>query len=422
MVESAALTWRPQLQQQQQEGGAPAPAAAPVTPAGGPTGGPTDASHGAEAPARPPVYETLGEDDQIIYDLRREHDAKALASTPDEPHAPTKPGKAGKAGKGAKVEKQDPPAPEAAPPTTAIVKYKSPEEAVSAIVAAVESGDAKKIAKALGKPEAFLEVSDAKWMAFREQQNAVRERDKQVTAREHEFNRLVAEARTEYGPAIKAAKAYRDGDMTAFVTLVQELTGERYDDAQRKVIQGELAVDPAIRKLRDELAAERAERKREREEERAAADAERKKAEQQTQYAKAVEAVAAELANHRVSKLKGFERAVLSKVRDSWDPAEREYTMSFEEAADAIMAERDEEAAALGYQRPAPALPPAPAAPPARQLPAAAPAPSVPPRGRSADARPADLEPWADPKAPDMDDDEIIESIKRDIKAGRLRT
>ncbi len=90
--------------------------------------------------------------------------------------------------------------------------------------------------------------------------------------------------------------------------------------------------------------------------------------------------------------------------------------MSFAEAADAIMSERDEEAAALGYQRPGELA----AAQSQGKAPTPA-APSVPPRSRAADARPADVEPWADPDAEDMDDDAIIESIKRDVKAGRLK-
>lgn len=397
MTESAALTWRPQLQQQQQEGAAAPPAAPVATPA------PPAATEAPTAPAAAPVvHETLSEDEQIIYDLRREHDAKVLEATPTEP-LPAK--------KKAKGEKQEPepaaPPVEIVPTTAGPVKYKSPEEAVSSIVAAIESGDAKRIAKALGKPEAFLDTSNAKWVAFREQQNAVRERDKQVTQREHEFNTKIAEARAEFGPAIKAAKAYRDGDLTAFVTLVQELTGDRYDDAQRKVIRGEIAIDPATRALREEIAA----LKRERQAEKEAAEAARRTDEQKAQYERAIEAVSNELAGHRVSKVKGYQREILNRVRDSWDPADNAYTLSFEEAADAIMAERDAEAEALGYQRPAPAPPPAPPAPP----------PGMPPRARAADARKPDVEPWADPDAEDMDDDAIIESIKRDVKAGRLK-
>lgn len=403
------LRWVSQAQQRNHEGAAPA-AAVPST--GESTGATSDASQGGEAPAASPVYETLSDDDRIIHELRAEHAAKTLAPTPAPPATQKKRAEgAGAEESGAKPGAE--PAP-ATPATTAIVKYESGEAAVTAIVAAIESGDAKKIAKALGKPDSFVEVSDAKWMAFREQQNAVRQRDKHLTQREHEFNTRLAEARTEFGAAIKAAKAYRDGNYAEFVTLVRELTGDAYDDAQRKVIEGEIAVDPSVRKLREELAALRAEQAKEREEARKAQQTEQQKA----QYERAVEAVSQELVGHRVAKVKGYQREVLNRVRESWDPAEKAYTMSFAEAADAIMAERDAEAEALGYQRPAPALPAAPSAP---ALPAAAPTPSVPPRARAADARPADLEPWADPKAPDMDDDQIIESIKNDIKTGRLK-
>ncbi len=280
---------------------------------------------------------------------------------------------------------------------------------MSAIVAALESGDPKKIAKAIGKPEKFLEVTDAKWMAFREQQNAVRERDKQITTREHDYNEKVAGIRKEYGAAVKAAQAYREGRLSEFVTLVQELTGERYDDAQRKVIQGEIALDPNTKAMREEIAA----LKRERAAEKAELEKAKQTQTQQEQFQRAVDAVTADLASHRVSKVKGYQRDVLSRVRNSWDGSD--YTMSFEEAADAIMDEKDAEAEALGYAR-APALQAAPAP---RQLPAST--GTVPPRSRAADARPADKEPWEDPSQPDMTDDEILESIRRDLKSGRLK-
>lgn len=324
MTETPVLKWQAQTQEQQQEGGAPSPAPAPaaaspvVPPAGGPAGGAGGASPSVEAPAGPPTYETLGEDEQIIFDMQREYEAKKIAETPAEQLRAKKKGKSEKqepAPAAPPAAETPPPAPDA--PAGALVKYGTPKEAIDAIVAAIDSGDPKKIAKALGKPEAYLDASNAKWVAFREQQNAVRERDRQVTQREHEFNTRRAEAVAEFGPAIKAAKAYRDGDLTAFVTLVQELTGESYDEAQRKVIKGELAIDPAVRKLRDELAAERAERKREREEERAAAEAARQTAAQQENYERAIKAVADELAGHRVSKVKGYQREVLNRVRES---------------------------------------------------------------------------------------------------------
>jgi len=113
------------------------------------------------------------------------------------------------------------------------------------------------------------------------------------------------------------------------------------------------------------------------------------------------------LAGHRIAKLPRFQEQVLAKVRQSWDPVDRAYTMSFADAADAIVEERAAEAEALGYR---PALP-APAARAARP-------PSLPSRSRAADARTPEAEPW---ETEDLDDDQIIASIRRDIKAGRLK-
>lgn len=359
---------------------------------------PTAPAPSAEVPVaqeikQPATYETLSEDDQIIFDLKAEHAAKVNGDSDESVEEPVKEVKDKKSTKD-KTPPKD---------TQSTVKYNTAEEAVSSIVAALESGDPKKIAKAIGKPEKFLEVTDAKWMAFREQQNAIRERDKQVTQREHAYNENVAAIRKEYGAAVQAAKAYREGKLDQFVTLVQELTGETYDEAQRKVIKGELSLDPNTRELRKEIENLRAERAREKKE----AEEARNKQAQQEQYRKAEEAVTAELASHRVSKVKGFQRDVLSRVRDSWDG--QDYTMSFEEAADLIMAEKDAEAEALGYSR-ANAVPAKPTKQPA--------SPSVPPRSRAVDAREPDGEPWM---TQDMDDDEIIASIARDHKMGRLK-
>ena len=347
-------------------------------------------------------YETLGEDDQIIEDLKREHKAKVAA----EPSPPAKPSKAPAAKPKAGKAKAEPEAPAAAPEAaqgSALVKYGTPKEAIDAIVLAIDSGDPKKIAKALGKPDGYLDSSNAKWVAFREQQSAIRQRDRDLTEREHRYNEGMAAARKEFGTAIGAAKAYRDGDLKQFVTLIQELTGERYDDAQRKVISGELAIDPGMKALRSEIAELRAERAKER----AEADKAQQERDRATQYERAVEAVTEELAGHRVTKLKGFQRDVLTRVRDSYDPSEKTYTLSFHEAADAIMAERDAEAEALGYSRAAPALP---AAPSPRSV--------IPPRSQATDARPPDGEPWM---VSDLTDDEILEGIARDIKSGKLK-
>lgn len=375
---TSELQFRPQLQEQHQEGEGAA--------TGAPAAAPNEAAAGNHN-AAPTAQQALSDDDKIIEDLRREHFAKK-GNTEDP--VKTKDKKNTK-----KVDEK----------STAIVKYGTPEDAISAITKAVEAGDDKALARALGKPESFLETSEAKWKVFREQQNAVRERERTVKQREHTFSENYAAAKKELGPILLAQKAYADGKYDQFVTLIQEITGESYDEAQRKVIKGEIALDPETKRTRAELKALRdelaAEKKKQQEQ--------GSKENQQAQLAKAMDAVGEELAGHRVAKVKGFQRMVLDRVRDSWDANEETYTMGFEEAADAIMSDKDAEAESLGYRR---------AQEERAAKPKAEDKPQLPPRARSADARSPDGEEW---EKRDMTDEEIMASIHRDVKSGRIK-
>jgi hypothetical protein len=356
-------------------------------------------------PAAPPPtpQQSIDEDASIIADLRKEHFAKTGAEPKDgEEHEPEeadeepaeteaeeKPEREEKPGNGKPREK------------TAAPKYKTAAAALKAITAALESGDPKKIAAAVGKPESFFNASGAKWAVFREQTKMLKERTKAVAQRETEFNAKLEQARSEYAPVMQAAQAFREGKLDQFVQLIEHITGESYEEATRKVIKGETALSPemkAVRKemaqLKAELAAEKAKKSEQTEQE-----------QRQAQAQRALSMAREELADHPIARLKGFERIVLDRVRQSWDADVEDYTMSLEEAADAIVEERREEARhfSRGKQLPAPA---------------SVRAPQPPPRGRAADARPPDGEPWLQR---DLTEEELVASIERDHRAGRIR-
>jgi hypothetical protein len=338
-------------------------------------------SEGAvETPAS--VESTIyAEDDQIVEALVAEH----LQAT----------------GEAASQEDSDgdgqAPAPEAAPVKGEKVAYKGPsyktgEEAVTKIVEAFESGDLDALAKATGKPKSFFKVSDAKWADFRKKEEAVRGREKAVEAKESNFKYAQAEATKEFGAAIKAAMAYQDGDYESFVTLVQELTKESYDEAQRKVIKGEIALAPEIKE----------ERRKRVEAEKRLAELESKQPKPLTEEEKRQSyftirgKIEAELAGHAVSKIRGFGDLIIEKVRTSYSKEEGTYTMSAAEAADAVLDDKREEARALGLS--------VPEKKPVGKKPAATPQVS---RQRAADARVPDGHQFED------DDDEIIADLKR---------
>lgn len=334
-------------------------------------------------------YGSLSEEDQIIEQIRAEAqnavDDKA-EPVKEKPAAEAKP-KAGETP--AKPSKG--------------TKFETPEAAVEAITAAWEAGDVDKLSKLTGKPKSFFQLNDAKWVAFRQEQAQVRSDKAAVQQERQKLTSDKALAKQEYGAAIQAARAYREGDYEKFVVLVGELAEEAYDVAQRKVIEGHIALDPNTKALRKQLKEQQAQIE-ELKNPKAKPVAEPTPAERRQTYENAVKAVQTELGTHQVSKVKDYERLVLSKVRDSWSERENTYTLSFEEAGDQIVDERRQEAEALGHAAP-------------RKVPAKK-TPELPSRSRAADARPADGERWM---TEDLDDDEIIASLQRDRKAGRLK-
>lgn len=335
-------------------------------------------------------YETLGEDDVIIEQLKKEARTKKDTEV-DEAKPPVDKTKD-------KDKSKDKPA-------ASKTKFETPDAAVDAITKAFETGDVETLSKLTGKPKSFFDLNNEKWATFREKEQAVRIKDQAADLKLGALDKARKEAQAEFGTAIKAAKAYQDGDYEQFAVLVAELAGEDYDTAQRKVIEGAIAVDPATKELR-KLVRDQAKAIEELKNPKAK-DPERPSAEQQAEmYRKASQQVASELEGHAVTKIKGFERMVLDRVRDSYSDADKTYTLGFSEAADQVIEERKSEALALGIV-PKPVV----QKPTERQT-------QIPPRGRAADARAPDGEPWL---TQDLDDDDIIASLERDRKAGRLK-
>jgi len=350
--------------------------------------------------AAPVPSTSVDEDTQIIEDLRREHFAKQErtedseeSEEPEESEESEEPEES-KESEEPKGKDKKGPEPKAKAP-----KYKSAQAAVDAIAKALESGDPKKIAAAIGKPESFLKVSDAKWIAFREKTEALRERTRAVIQRETEFNHRLEKAKSDYGPAIVAAAAYREGNYAQFVELIEQITGDSYDESTRKVIKGETALSPEVKQLRKQIQELRSELQSRQKEPEQTPEQQR-----QQQYQRAVNAVREELAQHPIAKLKGYERLVLEAVRESWDADLQEYTLSFEDAAEQIVEERRQEARHFtrGKQLPAP-----------RQR-----AAEPPPRTRASDPRTPTGEEW---EKRDLTEEELIASIERDYRSGRLR-
>jgi hypothetical protein len=330
------------------------------------------------------------------------------------------PGNAAKpAGAKAAADSTTDPGPATAPSsvTGVAAAFETAQEALDAYTKAFEEQNVDELARISGKPRAFFEVTDAKWAAFREEKRTFRAEKAQhqsdvaaLTARAAAVEGARSEAAAEYGTAIKAAEAYRNGDYEAFATLVAELAKEDYDTAQANVISGALSLDPATKAERKKLA--EAQRKIDALEARLAGeDNARKETKEQLQeraYQATVAALETDIGNHECKAIKGYQRQILDKIRESWNG--KAYELSFVDAADELVTERDEEAAARGYVRAAPGTPPA------RQQ---ASAPVIPPRGRAASTPAATPAKW---ETEDVDDDDIIADLKREHRAAARNT
>lgn len=413
------------------------------------TAPPGASESGAPAAGAPPGsphtvdWDSLGEDDQIIEQMRSEVIAgtfgkDAPAATKQAPPAkagePDAAPKAGKRGKDGKFAAATAPSSAATAPASAAASaessttagaataagsaFETPQAAVDAITAAFEAQDLDKLAELTGKPKAFFEAGDAKWAAFRaeksEHRRAVQQHRADVTAMETRAATIESQraaAAAEYGPAIRAAKAYQAGDYESFVTLIKELTHDEYDVAQTNVIQGALSSDPATKRLRQQLAQQANELKllKAKTEQREAGEQQTVQQQQQDAMAETVRMLETDLGNHEAKTLKNYQRDVLERVRGSWNG--KTFTLSFVDAADELVSERDEENAARGFAK-APAQLPA-AAPAARQT-----AKQLPPRGAAASGGAPPRAKW---ETDDVDDDEIIAGLKADHSAGRFR-
>jgi hypothetical protein len=360
----------------------------------------------AEATAVPAPAPDLSDDDIIaeLHAKAKSDESDRLAQKGEKARA--KGGKKKDAPKATEEEPAEPEGEEPAPATTgaAALGYESADQALAAVLEAFESGDPKKLSAATGKPVSFFQAGDDKWNALRAGMADVKRGKSEVRNGFAKLEEGRQRAIAEFGPAIRARQAFESGDMAAFVEIVSTFAGVPYDEAQRQVIEGELAADgptKAMRKKMREMEQEIARLKTE-----PAKPKEPSPEDRQAALQRVHQTIRSELAGHAVAKIRGFEGLIVDRVRDSWDATEQTYTMSYQEAADAIAEERSAEAEALLTARGRKIEKPAPAV-----------KPPVVSKGRAADAR-GSRPRW---ETDDLDDDEIIESIHADMKSGRLK-
>lgn len=185
-------------------------------------------------------------------------------------------------------------------------------------------------------------------IAAREQAHAAKETA--LTQREHKFQVEVnqwIERLKPYEVYYNAEQAWKaDGDPKHLVTIIEGLTGKKYNDAQQIILKGERQ-DPRFSRMQAELEQMRRERQQEREEAqriRQAEEQRRQQEDQQRQQQMAVQARANDIAtikkalgDHEVTKLPRYEERVYKVLERFYDPNLKSPTISIEQAAKRVL-------------------------------------------------------------------------------------
>lgn len=181
------------------------------------------------------------------------------------------------------------------------------------------------------------------------------------------LERLLAEAREEYGTPIAAKQAYADGDPVAAGLYIEKLFGEDLSAITLKIASGGGAVDPESQKLKAAKAAHAAEVK--------AYEAKKRDFEQKQASSVAREATVVRLKtemHHEFVQNEDDAREVLEALEKTWDPQKRSFMKTPTQIADELLAKEAARAKRRGFA-PKPAEPQTPvstkrSAPPPRRL------------------------------------------------------
>lgn len=241
----------------------------------------------------------------------------------------------------------------------------TPEGKLEAAATALEAGDLKQVAKLLGKDAKLVDTSGEKFSVLRRKAEKLEKQGSHLKAEESRIRALGATMREEFGEPKAAKDAYRAGKFSQAAVAIQRWFGQDFATITKNIAREVAGLSPEEKKLLEEKAAlekEKAEYAAEREKSKAKeTDAQKRE--------KAIATVTAKCTGHSVLKLKNGAQLVLDEMMRSFDADQNGFRLSFKQAADAVMAQKLEDAKALGFTSvaAAEASKGAPPTPPARK-------------------------------------------------------
>lgn len=129
----------------------------------------------------------------------------------------------------------------------------------------VRRGDAKGLKQAVkmtfGVELDAMRINGKKWEAWRKKTRAadenLRGREQQVGHQRAQLAQIAQNVEAQFGPAVQAAQAYKQGDYDKFRELVEHISGDSYDAATRNVVREHISKDPEKLKFQKQLEEER---------------------------------------------------------------------------------------------------------------------------------------------------------------------
>ncbi len=339
-----AVRYQQQLQEQHQDPGDPAPAAAAEAPAvEAPAGAPGKLAGGSKGKAGNRAAKPTKTLEQRSALADR---ALARIATGDEPKAEEKPAAAKPAAKPEeKPAAADGAKPEEKPAESAV---ELSDVAKAAIATLLKAGKLHDLAALAGVDAKSVDASNAKL-------RLVRERDDAATTKETKAINLVAEAKSlrdeckkEFGDPHKARKAVDKGEWVEAVQYLEQILKVDFGTLTREVAKATKGMDPKAletwKRERELKAREDALTAKEKKTETERTEAER--------TAKATKTIRTKLPDHPAMKLKKGDVEVLRVLEDNFDEKTGNLGLTYTQAADRVLADFDAQALALGYTKP----------------------------------------------------------------------
>jgi hypothetical protein len=212
-------------------------------------------------------------------------------------------------------------------------------------------GKLKELAKRLGQDPDALEVHPAKLRKLKRTETELTERETEVkrlkgelAAKQVALTNKEAELSRRGGKLDAIERAVAAGDWLGVADAIEGLLpeGTNYAKLTQLVAQGARGGDPAVLRELNELKQKMLEREAREKEHQTASTRERDRGH-----------VREQLAKHELSKLDGFEDAVIAEMHKAWDPSLKAFNKTLKQVADELLTKEKARASKLLGAKPA---------------------------------------------------------------------